>query len=270
MKKTAGKAPRGLYTASEAIKRLNMPPTTFHNYVKTGRIKKVVPPGRTEGYYEKAYIDKMARASQLFAIQYAEDPSTFSVASVEDIQGIYDVIASLWGALYTTPVETRLSWYKSNPEIDYVVKKEGVITGYTSIMPLKHDVLEKLMSGQLRGWEIKAEDVLPFTPDVPLECYTGIAIRAGIYKQEKYGMRLLLGLIDTLKDMGKKGILIKKLYAVSDTPDGIKLSRDLGFEEYPPAPGSTFKQYILDTETAQTPFVKEYRQALEEYKKLKK
>jgi hypothetical protein len=58
--------------------------------------------------------------------------------------------------------------------------------------------------------------------------------------------------------------------AVSDTSDGIKLSRDLGFEEYPPAPGSTFKQYILDTEIVHTPFVKEYRQALEEYKKQKR
>src|SRR5438874_8469742 len=104
------KPTKGVYTAREAIKKLKMPQATFHHYVKTGKIKKITEPGRTEGFYEKAYIDKMAEASELFAIQYASDPATFSVATPDDIQGIYDVIASLWGTLFTTPVQTRLGW----------------------------------------------------------------------------------------------------------------------------------------------------------------
>src|SRR6266849_3523783 len=111
------KAPAGLYTASQAIKKLRMPPTTFHNYVREGKIKKITPPGRTEGYYEKVYIDKMARASELFAIQYAAEPATFSVATPEDAQGTYEVVASLWGTLNTTPIETRLKWYDANSAI---------------------------------------------------------------------------------------------------------------------------------------------------------
>ncbi len=264
MAKTS-KAPNGLYTASEAIRKLNMAPTTFHHYVKIGKIKKVIPPGRSEGYYEKAYINKMARASELFAIQYAQDPATFSVATKDDISGIYDVIANLWGTLNTTPIETRLAWYESNSEIDHVVKQEGIVTGYVTIMPLKHETIENLMSAKIRGWDIKKDDVLPFTAGVPLECYTGIAVRTDVYKPERYGMRLLGGIIDTLQDFARRNIIIKKLYAVSDTPEGVKLSRDLGFEEYPPAPGSTFNQYILDLETAETPFVREYRNTLEAY-----
>ena len=259
-------APKGLYTASEATRKLNMPATTFHHYVKTGKIKKITPPGRTEGYYEKAYIDKMARASQLFALQYASDPATFGVATDEDAQGIYEVIASLWGTLHTTPVETRLKWYQKNPEIDYVVKQEGIVSGYATIMPLKHETIEKLMSAKIRGWDITEEDVLPFTPGTPLECYSGIAVRAGLYKSEKYGMRLLAGIIDTFEEFAKKGIIISKLYAVSDTPDGVKLSRDLGFEEKPPAAGSTFNQYILDFNTSESSFAQEYRKLLTEHK----
>lgn len=255
----------GLYTAREAIKKLRMPQATFHNYVKMGKIKKVMLPGRTEGFYEKAYIDKMAEATELFAIQYASDPATFSIATSEDAQGIYDVIASLWGTLFTTPVETRLSWYKSNPDIDYVVKQEGIVTGYVTIMPLKHETIEKLMTGKIRGWDIKAEDILPFTPGMPLECYTGIAVKAGVYKPEKYGMRLIAGIIRVFREFARNGIMIKKLYAVSDTPDGVKLSRDLGFEETPPAPGSTFKQYVLDFETSDLPFAREYREMLNKH-----
>lgn len=50
--------------------------------------------------------------------------------------------------------------------------------------------------------------------------------------------------------------MIKKLYAVSDTPDGEKLSSDLGFEESPPASNSTFKQYTLDLETSNTSYAR--------------
>ncbi|HEY0754008.1 MAG TPA: hypothetical protein VGD98_08620, partial [Ktedonobacteraceae bacterium] len=251
-------APNGLYTASEAIRKLRLPATTFHSYVKSGKIKKVVPPGRTEGYYEKAYIDEMAKASELFMVQYASEPATFSVATREDAQGIYNVIASLWGTLHTTPVETRLTWYEVNPEIDYVVKQEGIVTGYVTIMPMKQEPLQKLMRGQIRGWDIKPDDILPFTPGTPLECYTGAAVRSGVYKPEKYGMRLLAGVLDRLNGYAQKGIFIKRLYAVSDTPDGVKLCRDLGFKEEPPAQGSTFNQFILDSEESTSPFIEEY------------
>lgn len=252
----------GLYTAREAIRKLKMPQATFHHYVKIGKIKKVTEPGKTEGFYEKAYIDRMARASELFAIQYAADTATFRVATPEDAQGIYEVIASLWGTLFTTPVETRLNWYQQNPEIDYVVKQDDIVAGYVTIMPLKHETIELLMEGKIRGWDIKAEDILPFTAGTPLECYTGAAIRAGVHRPEKYGMRLIMGIMDTMRDLAKNGILIKKLYAVSDTPDGVKLSRDLGFEESPPAPGATFKQFVLDLETSDSPYAKEYRKTL--------
>jgi hypothetical protein len=256
------KPAKGLYTAGEAIRKLRMPQATFHHYVKIGKIKKVTLPGKTEGFYEKAYIDKMARASELFALQYATDSSTFSVATPEDAQGIYEVIASLWGTLFTTPVERRLSWYLKNPEIDYVVKQDDIVTGYTTIMPLKQETIEQLMNGKIRGWDITSEDILPFTPGIPLNCYTGAAVRAGVYRPERYGMRLIMGTIETMQELASKGVFIQKLYALSDTPDGVKLSRGLGFEEEPPAPGSTLRRFILDLETSDSPYAEEYRSAL--------
>ena len=257
------KPAKGLYSASEAIAKLRMPQATFHHYAKIGKIKKVTMPGKSEGFYEKAYIDQMARASELFAIQYATDQTEFVAAAPEDAQGIFEVIASLWGTLFTTPIATRLSWYQKNPAIDYVVKKEGIIAGYITIMPLKHEVIEQLMKGEIRGWDIRPDDILPFTPGEPLECYTGIAVRAGVYRPERYGMRLLMGIMEVMRDFAKQGIFIKKLYAVSDTPDGVKLSRDLGFEEKQPAEKSTFRQFILDLETSDSPYAREYRAAYE-------
>jgi len=78
---------------------------------------------------------------------------------------------------------------------------------------------------KIRGWDIQATDILSFTPGVELECYVAAAVRAGMHDSRKYGMRLISGAIRVLKDFARRGIMIKKLYGVSDTPDGKRLSR---------------------------------------------
>ncbi len=263
------KAPDGFYTASEAIKKLNMPRTTFHHYVKIGKIKKKVPRGHKEGYYEKSYIDKMAQASELYAIQYAEDPSTFSVATDDDLPGIYDVLVSLWGTLNATTTETRLSWHKVNPEIDYVVKQEGIVVGFVNVKPVRHETIEQYIREEIEVKDIKASDILPFTPGVPLECEAGIAVRAGVYDPQKYGMRLLGGIIDVMKGFAERGILIKRIYTRSSTPDGIRIARGLGFEDISPTPNQSSRLFVLDFDTSDSPFVKQYRDILRHHSAVK-
>ncbi len=260
------KAPEGLYTAREAINRLHMPPATFHNYVKEGKIKKITPIGRSEGYYEKVYIDRMAEAKELLAIQYASDSSTFSKATEEDMQGIYDVMVSLWGTLNVTAVETRISWMQVNPDMDYVVKKEGIVVGYVTIKPYKNGIMNKIITGEMLAKDVKPSDILPFTPGIPLECLVGTAVRAGLYQPEKYGMRLIAGAIKVLKSLARKGIIIAKLYANSETPDGIKLCHELGFKDITSESNKTPRRFLLDFNTSEEPLVREYKKILEEAK----
>lgn len=256
------RAPKGLYTASQAIQKLRMASATFHDHVKKGKIKKIIQPGRSEGFYEKAYIDRMAEANDLFAIQYASDPASFSTANIDDIEGIYRVMISFWGSLYVPSVELRQDWYQINPEIDYVVKQDGIVTGYITILPLKPEIMEKLMDGEIGTKDIKPDDVLPFTPKVPLECWVGIAVKTGVYKPEKYGIRLIAGAIQTIKKMGERGIYIKHLWAKSETDDGIKLCQELGFEEIDASPNKLPRKFVLDTDTTRSRHLQEYRRIL--------
>jgi len=258
------KAPAGLYTAREAINRLHMPPATFHNYVKEKKIKKITPIGRSEGYYEKAYIDRMAEAKELLAIQYAADSSTFGRATEEDMQGIYDVMVSLWGTINVTPVETRISWMRANPDMDYVVKKEGVVVGYVTIKPYKNGVMDKIIKGEMLAKDVKPSDILPFIPGTPLECLIGTAVRAGVYQPEKYGMRLIGGAIKVFKGFAQKGFVIAKLYANSETPDGIKLCNELGFKDITSESNRTPRRFLLDFTTSGEPLVQEYKKILAE------
>jgi hypothetical protein len=257
-------APAGLYTAEQAIAKLRMHKATFHDYVKKGKIKKVVPPGRSQGYYEKAYIDKMAEANELFAIQYASDPATFGVASEEDIEGIYRVMVSFWGSIYVPTVEQRLSWYRVNPEIDYVVKQDDIVTGYISLLPLKSDIMDRLMAGEIGTKDLQPKDILPFEADTPLECWVGIAVKPGVYKPEKYGIRLIAGTLKVLNTMAERGIIIKRFWAKSETADGIKLCRDLDFEEIDPDAKKLPKKFVLDVETTTSPHLQDYQRTLRE------
>jgi hypothetical protein len=60
------KAPQGFYTAQEAAKKLGIKTSTFRYYVRQGKIKRYVPPLRTEGYYDKKEIDRLANETALF------------------------------------------------------------------------------------------------------------------------------------------------------------------------------------------------------------
>lgn len=255
-------APEGFYTASQAIRKLRMPKSTFHHYVEIGKIKRKVPPGRQEGYYEKNYIDKMAEATELAAIQYAEDPALFTIAAEGDIPGIYDVLVSLWGPANATTNETRLSWHRVNPEIDYVVKQEGIVVGFVNLKPLKTETIEKYVAGTIQVKDIRADEILPFTPGVPLECEAGIAVRAGVHNPKKYAMRLIAGMIKVAYRLAERGVIIRKIYTRSSTPDGIQLARGLGFEDITQEATSNARLFVLNLETSRSPFVEQYNRIL--------
>src|SRR5437763_2541967 len=161
-------APKNFYTAAQATKRLGIPKTTFFHYVRTGKIRKVVPPGQVEGYYPKTDIDKMAKERELFILEYASEPSTFARASEGDIRGIYDLCVSLFGVTGTPSYELMLAWQRKNPLTYYVVKQEDIITGYIGFLYLNEEATRYIMSESVPGVPSPSEtEVVPFTPGVP-------------------------------------------------------------------------------------------------------
>lgn len=260
------KAPSAnLYTRSEAIKKLGLPKSTFHDYVAAGKIQKVVPPGKREGYYLKKEIDDLANATQLFILQYTSEPTTFEPATEQDIEGIYQVVESLWGKAVTTPIELRRSWYKKNPLIDHVVKKQGIVVGYVGMTPLSKETLRLMLEGKKRGWNLQPEEIYTYEPGNSYDCYIGLAVRQDIPNAKVYAMRLIIGFYHVLVDLGTKGIKIRSLHATSHRPDGMKLCEDLGFEREPPIEGSILNRYHLDLEKSSAPFAQKYREALQDH-----
>lgn len=254
-------APTGFYTPAQAVARLGFNRATFYYYVKKGVITRYTLPPKKEGFFKKEEIDRLATEAALLYHTYIGEKTETRPARKEDAQGIYDVLASFgWP---TAPVALRLAWYERNPYIDYVVRAQGTVQGYITAVPYTPEALEAMMAGRKRAWDITPDDILPYQTG-EYDLYTGIAVRQDTDFHTRYALRLIAGFLAFLEELGKQGIRVRSLSAVSDQPAGQKLSRDIGFVEQPAQPGDRFPRFILDLETSDSHFARRYREAINE------
>jgi hypothetical protein len=241
-----------------------VPRSTFYEMIEKGTIKKHIQPGRRDAYYLKAAIDDLVKARELFILEYATDQTTFEKAQEEDIQGIRDVELSLWGTRGGTPYERRLARHRKNPDMHYVLKYLDTVVGYIGLTPITKRAHDEIMATGKRGHNspITLDDILLFTPNTTIEyLVVEIVVRDGVPKPKYYAMHLISGMMRILEDYAKQGTIVKKLFATSRTPDGIALSRKIGFKETPlPSELYPLFAFELDLETTTHPLARRYQE----------
>lgn len=272
----ASKAPSGFYTATEARDKLGMAKGTFFYNVKTGRIKKTVPPNGREGFYEKKLIDKMAQNNALFTLIHSIEPISFYRAQSEsDIKGIVDLCVAIYGQNGTPSYDARLEIWQKNPEVYYIVTQEDIVVGYVSLIWFDEDALSVLMGPTPKQSRITSagsglysitgpEHILLFKSEQPIDSlFISLGVRPGLSnsEQREYAFRLLRGMQDVFTEFANRGMPIKKLYATSERGDGIKLARKLNMQETR-YENDHILRYQLDIETSNHPLLKPYKQAL--------
>jgi len=253
------------YTHEEALAKLGMTKGRFQYWIRTGRVKKITPPNSKQGVYLKKEIDDLASEMLAFMIGEENEGTKFMKATVDDIQEEYDLATFMFGnAVHDIP--TRYAWLEKNPDIDFIVRDQGRLVGFINILPVKHDTIMHFMRGEIRGWNIPAEDVLPFAPGSRMECIImGMATtpEADITKRAYYGRRLIVGLMRFIHELAEKNIVITKFYATSVTPTGIAILHNAGFKTI----GQLGKRtaFELDTMNSDEPIAVQYRELLNEH-----
>jgi hypothetical protein len=263
-KRRAGKqAPAGYYTASEAAARLGLNRNTFFYYVRAGKIKKYVPPMRSEGYYNKKEVDTMATEIALYLhLQEEAGTETRLARSREDAQGIVEIMQSL-GWQHAT-IEQYLAWWEVNPNIHYIVTDRGQVMGNLACVPYTAETIEERLAGRKRAWHVTSADIRPYEPGT-YDVWMGIEVRQDVPDSRRYAFRLISGFLSFLEDLAKQGIFIRRIYGVSAEPPGQKLARNLGFVEQPHEPGDLYENWqrlMLDLETSPSHFAQLYRASL--------
>ncbi len=274
------KAPSGFYTATEARQKLQMGKSTFFEHVKEGKIAKTILPGKKDGYYPKAIIDRMVQEKALQILIHSIEPVTFSKAETEeDIRGIVDLCIAIYGQGGTPSYDARLEIWRKNPDVYYIVRQEGIVTGYISLIWFDDEAIQILMGPTPKQSRITPagtgvysitgpEHIHHFTKGQPIEhLFISLGVRPGFTNTEQriYSFKLIRGTIDVLIDFAQRGMPVKKLLATSERGEGINLARKLGMKEIM-YPGDSIRRYELDIKESDSVLLHFYKEIVQEEK----
>ncbi len=243
---------RDYYTASEAMKRLGLARTTFHQYVNDGLIPKVIRPGAKRGIYLKRDIDALALTMNL-ALRMREK-IVFSRSTPGDQVEERDVGIRCFGSEFITPLAERIEFQHKNEYTFWSLKVEGHVVGYVSLFRFPPQFLDDILTGRHIERDITVNEVLPFTRLQPFNVYIDVmAVDPQLphHLRHLYGGIIVARLSDVLLDLRANGYLIETLYTVTATQEGDNLVKKLGFhlmDGKSLAPGRVAYEFRLDEE----------------------
>lgn len=260
------------YTGRQVQQKLGITEPALRNLVKQRKLRKIIPPGREYGVYLKEEVDTYAEKWFAF-LTVKEAPKTALVkATAQDMDDEQELARRAIGSPGLMTAELRRAWLARCPEGDYHLRHNNKLVAYFRILPVKHERLIEFMEGKIRGGEITADDIDPFEPGKPVECFlVGIASEpdVGEITRMHYVQYLIRGTVRELEELGRKGYIVTKMYATSDTPTGIAMAIHAGMDEYGERIGKRLR-FVLDSETSRSFLVDSYKRGLAEWKKEQK
>lgn len=260
-----------LYTASEAIKRLGIPRSTFYYLVDKGEIAKVLLPLRKQAYYDKTAIDALAESKGREEADLKSDPESFvfKIPTKAEILQLIKIDEIIWGEVGVLDPSTILDRIQYNPEYLHALvdRKTGEACAAISMTRLPEETLQKLLQLQMDESQIQAEECLPYQKETPQDCYVTTVVTRPDLHSKFYGSRILLYTFSYLLGLVEQGIIIRRIYAVANTEEGLTLSTKLGFTTIQQGIGPlgderTSVMLDLEDSEARATFVKRYQLAV--------
>ncbi len=147
--------------------------------------------------------------------------------------------------------------------MDIVVRVNDQIVGHLQLMSLKPEALEAMLTGAMRSWEVRADDIEIYEPN---KQYNIFVMSAAVQQSKKesisrlYAALLLREAQRTLYEMAEQGKLVQKLYATSRSKDGIFLAQRMEFDLLPQYSTAHRKAFVLDMGKSNAKWAREYRE----------
>lgn len=260
------KAPKGFYSAKEAMSVIGIPTSSFYHLVRAGTIKGTVFPGKKEAVYPKQDIDRYARAIQAHIERFSNETFSFSLALKRDLEEIHTLVAAnCGGEAHAVPTEIMEAWTRRNPEAIHALRKGSEIVGYVSMFPLPLDTIMRRMSGEYLNRTMPLDDVQPYRPGETIRLYIAEAV-VSLSENEhaRLGVKLVREITRFLYRLAEQDIRIKEFYAVGTSAFGIQLCRSLGMTplDLPTGVREDRIPFRLDIAASESPIVVEYRRIL--------
>jgi len=215
--------------------------------------------------FQECLQQKKANQSDKLSFLKEREASDFRKAIKRDIPSCVELSKKTFPDLYQgiASAETRIAWMNKNPDICYVSTYQGKIVGYTTILPLERDKIEKVLRNEEFVKDIKAEEIKPFDAKTSTDIYIMTMVTdPNLSRTQKrtFGSSMVRGLENAIIDLGKRGVHFKNIFARSDTPDGVRILRKMGFMEIPSV--TNLRNFVINIEESGVPMIQEYKEAL--------
>ena len=222
------------YTAGEARRFLGMDVGAFYYLIETGKIKRITPPGKKRGFYSKQQIGRLEDQNlKQMSVEEEAGPS-FMKATWDDLDEEYELATLLLNGNAPYGIPTYHTWLSKNPDTNFILRDQGRLVAFLLVLPVQHRTIKRWISGEIREWEIGAEDILPYTTIHPMECIVmSMATISDVDKRVRraYGLRIIRGYLHFLQLLAKQGITIARFYSMGTTVEGCTILKQAGFEE---------------------------------------
>ncbi len=222
------------YTAGEARQYLDLDVGAFYYLIETGKIKRITPPGKKRGFYSKHQIERLAIERLNYVMDEDEASPIFMKATRDDLDEEYELSTLLLNGNAPYGVPTYNTWLSKNPDTNFILRDRGRIVAFLIVLPVIQSTIKRWINGEIREWEIGAEDILPYTPINPLECIIlNMVTTSDVNKSKRceYGLRVIRGYLNFLQVLAAQGITIARFYSMGTTGEGITILKQAGFEE---------------------------------------
>jgi hypothetical protein len=241
----------------------------LRQYIKKGLLTRSVPEGRSQGFYKREQVDTLARKIDNFYPEPDKPGAEFKQLERDEIPEFVSFIDEVFhGTGKSLP--RRYRWYDKNPETTFIARDKGKIVGSVCLLPLTQNKLEEVMSQQDTGSTklIDAEDIETYQAGVPVRLYVlSMGTKLGTSRAVKRarGATLIRGLAHFLTSLGKRGVPVELIAGRSDTIDGIRLLRSVGFTEIKPT--GKVRNFVVRVNESGIPLLSGYQASFEAYQK---
>jgi hypothetical protein len=251
------------YTSGEARQHLGIDVGAFYYLIEIGKIKRLTPAGKKRGFYSKHQIEKLAK-ERLKCVNVEVEPGpTFMKATLDDIYEEYELATLMLNGSAAYGVPTYKAWLGKNPDTNFIIRDQGRLVAFMLVLPVKQRIIKRWINGEIREWEIGAEEVLSYMPFSSVECIImSMATTSDVDKRKRheYGLRLIRGFMHFIDDLAEQDITITRFYAISASLVGTAVLQRAKFEEK----GHIGKRvaFELNPFTSQTRLANAYRVVL--------
>lgn len=219
------------YTASQAMKKLEMTSASFYRRVAAGEIPYVTQVGSDQKLYPKRDIDAIAIAREMAITE--REKTEFSRSSPGDQLEELEIGVLCFGGEYITPLPERIAFQQASEFTFWSLKVNGRVAVYGSMFRFPPDFLDDILTGRQIERAITVKQVLKFSRTEPFDVYIDVLAsdpRLPEPQRKLYAGLFIAHFANKILDLLANGYKIRTLYTVTATPDGDRIVKKAGFQ----------------------------------------